>query len=72
MTTLADAVRQRIVDVEEQAELSVELARAEALSDLFSHVTPETYVLPLDALAGFAAPGENAVPNVDDAVDMAA
>jgi len=73
MTKLADAVRQRIVEVtEDEYKASVELLRAEELADMFAHVVPEAYILPLDALAGFAAPSQPTWPNVDESIDITA
>lgn len=73
MTKLAEAVRRRIVEVSEgEVNRSAALARAEELADLYAYVVPETYVLPLDAMAGFAAPSGASSPNLDEVVDVTA
>lgn len=71
MKRLADVVAQRISEVSYSAvEESAELRRAEELSDLFSDVVPEAYVLPLDALAGFSSTPERNGSSVDGAIEI--
>lgn len=52
--TLTDEVRQRVNDrSEDELIFSPAVLEAMRLADAFAQVTPQEYVLPLDALAGF-------------------
>lgn len=72
MSRLSEAVKERIHEVAKgEASNATELLRAEQLSEQYAEVTPETYILPLNAMAGFTSAAQGS-PTVEEALEITA
>ena len=57
MANLAEVVTKRLANLDTASGTNRKsMDRAIALADLYSHVKPQEYILPLNAMAGFCGP----------------